>query len=92
MSLQNSFKFESSILTDDLDIQNLKAMFTKPIDDAKLLFKASEHDFKMSKYYELCGEQNNTMVICKTTTDKILGGYTPVKFVSEEKLSGFVGD
>ncbi len=78
-----------------MHIQRLKAMFTKPIEEVKLLFKASEHDFKMSKYYELCGEQTNTMFVCQTTMDKIIGGYTPVKFMSESngiKLRGFVGD
>ena len=64
-------------------IQRLKAMFKNNIDEVKLLYKASDHDFSMTKYYELCGDATHTMLVCKTNGDKIIGGYTPIKFGSE---------
>ncbi len=40
------------------------------------MFKASDNDFKISKFYEICGKLNNMLILVKTTTNKIIGGYT----------------
>lgn len=55
-------------------------MFQKKIQGAELIFKASDHKFDLKKYYEICGHLTNTMIICKTNKDKIIGGYTPLAF------------
>ncbi len=42
-----------------------------------MLYKASDHDFNIQKYFELCGSAINTMILCETDKGKIIGGYTP---------------
>jgi hypothetical protein len=44
------------------------------------MFKASDHKFDLKTYYEMCGNATDTMIICKTNKDKIIGGYSPLTF------------
>jgi hypothetical protein len=37
------------------NMQKLEGLFGKKVRNATLLFRASEHQFDMSKFYELCG-------------------------------------
>ena len=32
----------------------------------------------MAKYFELCATVTNTMILCLSAKDKIVGGYTPL--------------
>ncbi len=43
-----------------------------------MLFKASEHKFSLPKYYELCGAETNTILICLNDKNKIIGAFTPL--------------
>jgi hypothetical protein len=47
---------------------------------AKRIFKASDHEFNIYKYFELCGQEVNNMVLCKTHKNKVIGGFTPLSF------------
>lgn len=58
-------------------------MFNKKVKKLYFMFKASENNFDMKKYYKECGHLTNTIVICKTNANKnnkIIGGYTPLSF------------
>lgn len=45
-----------------------------------LKFKASEYEFKLNKYYQQCEDLLNTIILIKTTKNKIIGGFTPLSF------------
>ena len=38
------------------------------------------YGFKMSSFYEKCGNLNNILILAKTTKRKIVGGFTPLTF------------
>ena len=44
----------------------------------KLLYRASENNFSMEKFYQKCSNIANTVIVMKTEFDKIIGGYTPL--------------
>jgi hypothetical protein len=44
----------------------------------------------MTKYYEVCGKVANTVIVCKTNMDKVIGAYTPL--VIDEKLESHYFD
>ncbi len=43
-----------------------------------MLYKASEENFDIAKYFEKCANTKNTVIICLTNKDKIIGAYTPL--------------
>ena len=57
----------------------------KKVKVLNLIFKASEHKFKISEYFKKCGDLNNTIIICLTNKNKIIGGYTSLTFNSADK-------
>ena len=46
----------------------------------ELMFRASEHNFDSSKFHELCSKKAPNIVIMKTEFDKIVGGYSTIKW------------
>jgi hypothetical protein len=52
----------------------------RPIQRIQFKFKASTNGFKIAKYFELCGDLTNTIIIAKTKSGKIIGGFTPLSF------------
>lgn len=52
--------------------------FNEPIKRITLHYKASDHEFSMSKFYEICGEMTDTVILCESKKGKIVGGYTPL--------------
>ena len=67
-------------------------MLPSLVSSVKLLFKASEHEFSMNKFYEICGNVGETVMVCKTNKDKIIGGYTPLKFNSPPTNGSYISD
>ena len=55
-------------------------MLSGNLREVKFMYKASEYQFSIKKYYELCGKVSNTVIVCKINKDKIIGGYTPLIF------------
>ena len=52
----------------------------KPVSKIIFKFKASSNGFRLTKYFEQCGDLTNTIIIAKTKKGKIIGGYTPLSF------------
>ena len=52
----------------------------RPISIIVHKFKASVNAFRLPKYFEECGNLENTIIIVKTTKGKIIGGFTPLRF------------
>ena len=44
--------------------------------DTSLLFRASEHDFKQSKFHEICDNKGSTFVVYHNEHNHVFGGYT----------------
>jgi hypothetical protein len=59
--------------------------FKKPINSLKLLFKASEDNFDIGKYFEKCGDTQNTIILCLTNQENIIGGYSSLSHSADEK-------
>jgi hypothetical protein len=45
---------------------------------AKLLYRASENNFKAHKFHEKCDDIHHTLTLCETVHGKVIGGYTPL--------------
>ncbi|KAJ3293794.1 hypothetical protein HDU79_011911 [Rhizoclosmatium sp. JEL0117] len=56
----------------DLLTANIKLFQPK---EMKLLYRGSEHNFREAKFHERCDGKPNTIVLIKTVTSKIVGGY-----------------
>ena len=42
----------------------------------KLLYRASEHEYSAESFHEYCDDKRPTLVVIKSTTGYIFGGYT----------------
>jgi hypothetical protein len=45
-----------------------------------LMYKATRDGFESSKFYELCSNIPNNIIIIRTKDNKIIGGYTPLSW------------
>ena len=48
-----------------------------------LLYRASEHQFSIAKFHQLCDNTCKTLTIFKTEFGRLIGGYTPVSWASK---------
>jgi hypothetical protein len=48
----------------------------------KLLFRASEHQFKAAKFHQFCDNIPNTFTLIRTEFGKTIAAYTPLKWTS----------
>ncbi len=55
--------------------------------DFGLLFRASDHHFSVEKFHELCDYETNTLILCKTKCNQIIGGYTPLNWAEDYENS-----
>ena len=55
----------------------------------QLLFRASEHNFKIDKFHEKCDNIKDTFVLIRTNFGKTIGAYTHYEWKTE---GGFVND
>ncbi len=58
----------------------IKKFFTKTIKQAKLLYRASDHDFCVQKFRQKCEGIPNTLTVISTEFDKKIGGFTPLNW------------
>ena len=57
----------SKIINSKVEFQTLQSFFDKRImKGLKLLYRASEHNFSTKKFYDLCDNIPNTLVLAKT--------------------------
>ena len=76
----------SSSILDKSGLELLVKWLIKPIERIDFKFKASSNSFKIYKYFEQCGDLNNTIIIAQTKKGKIIGGFTPLSFNPSEEL------
>lgn len=78
-----STEFKSKIL-DNLTV--IEPHFEgRVIKSAKLIFRASEHNFSIKKFHELCDNIPETLTLIHNEFGKKFGGYTPVAWTSDKK-------
>ena len=73
---------KSSIIKDDIDKQEailnwIKEKTKKNTIQIEQIFKMSENGTKNTDFYNKCENQGPTLVLIKTTKNKIFGGFTP---------------
>ena len=59
-----------------------KLFETRSITNATLLYRASEHNFSVKEFHQLCDGETNTLVLAKTEFGKIIGGFTSIPWKS----------
>lgn len=50
------------------------------IKEINILYKALESKFSANTFHEACDGKSNTLVLAKTSKNKIIGGFTPVSW------------
>ena len=66
-----------------VDAENLLAFFNpKKVKSLKLLYRASDYGFLVSKFHEKCDGIPHTLTVLKNNFNKIVGGYTPLTWQS----------
>lgn len=64
------------------DVQTINTLFYHKFQEVKLLYRASENDFLVSKFHEKCNGAPNTLTLLLTESDKVIGGFTPLPWRS----------
>lgn len=75
-------------------VKKLGAMFSqqnKQITHAKLIFRASQHNFQSALFKETCAGCPNTLMIAKSEKGQVFGGFTPSKWLNTKEKQ-YVGD
>ena len=52
----------------------------------RLLFRASQHNFKTEAFHLNCDEYQNTLTLIRTEYGKTIGGYTHYKWLNDDKM------
>ena len=69
--------FESKFLSIKLDLDLIKVLSKQlTFKDATLLYEPSNHEYKSSKFHELCDEKGETLTLIKSEFGNLFGGYT----------------
>jgi len=72
-----SFLIDSHILISEKKTKELNVLCEFPVYQRwNLIYRASQDGFQASDFHSKCDEKPNTLVIIKSTNDKIFGGYT----------------
>jgi hypothetical protein len=64
------------------DIRTINSFFSDKFLSSELLYRASENGFSVSKFHEKCNGHKNTLTLVYTEFDKIIGGYTPLPWIT----------
>lgn len=78
---------ESSILT----LQQMKVLnrfFGSENESWKLIYRASRDGWKAQDFHKKCDYKANTMTVIRSTNHCIFGGFTPIRWNSNETLAG----
>jgi hypothetical protein len=55
----------------------------KPI-SYELLYRASQNNFEVKKFWEKCNGAANTVTLIRTNFGKVIGGFTPLSWKKEK--------
>ena len=82
---KSNLLFNSSIIKNDLNKQLIIDNWIKEIMDKNslkynLIFKMSENGSSCSDFHKYCDNKAPTLILIKSTSNKIFGGFTPLKW------------
>ena len=85
-----SFNETSSIINNEYKKQNIiidwiKSKVKKGIINFELIFKMSIHGYSSYDFHKYCDNAGPTLILIKTTKDKIFGGFTPLNWKEENE-------
>ena len=87
LNMANIFKEMSPAFNKD-EIKKVGIMFSqinKRLVSARLLFRASQHNFQSALFKDTCVGRAPTLMIAKSDKGKIFGGYTPAKWLNTKE-------
>ena len=64
------------------DFRGINDFFENKFEKVNLLYRASEHEFLVSKFHERCDGHRNTLTIILTEHGRVIGGFTPISWQS----------
>ena len=87
ISITNEFS-NSSIINNDMNRQNsiikwIKEKVNKNDVKFELIFKMSKNGSNSVDFHRICNNQGPTLIIIKTTKDRIFGGFTPLDWKNQ---------
>ena len=82
---EKKFFKDSSIIKNEINKQNniinwIKEKVNKNDINFELIFKMSENGSKSEDFHKYCDDKGPTLIIIKTTKNKIFGGFTPLSW------------
>ena len=88
IEIDSIFKY-SNILKNDIDNIKLIAKWIEETTNKyeikfELIFKMSQNGTKSEDFHKYCDNQGPTLILVKTTTNRIFGGYTPLNWQRKE--------
>lgn len=93
LNMGNIFKDASPVFPKD-DLKKVGLMFfqiNKRLSSARLLFRASQHNFQSAIFKEQCVGRAPTLMLAKSDKGKVFGAYTPAKWLNTKEKE-YVGD
>ena len=80
----------SSIINDDINKQNtiinwIKSKVNKNEISFKLIFKMTVNGYEGKNFHQYCDNKGPTLILIKTTKDRIFGGFTPLDWENSSK-------
>lgn len=54
------------------------------VGEINLLYRASQNNFSVQRFHDLCNKKSNTLVLVKNSKNFIYGGFTPCSWESNE--------
>lgn len=82
--VENVFKDASNVFQKEelKRIGSILSQANKSIVTAKLIFRASDHNFQSTAFKEMCAGHGNTLMIAKSDKGNMFGAYTPCKWLN----------
>jgi hypothetical protein len=87
LSLGSIFKDASPVFPKD-DLKKVGLMFSqinKRLSSARLLFRASQHNFQSAIFKEQCVGRAPTLMLAKSDKGKVFGAYTPSRWLNTKE-------
>lgn len=84
-SIDSKLFSTSIILNNHINKDYIMELFDFKIHDLKLLYRASENEFKASTFHEFCDEKGPNLVVIKAN-NKVFGGYSTASWTSDHNI------
>ena len=76
-----------SYLADIFNFNSIEQLTNK----LRLLYRASEHNFECSKFHQLCDGKGKTLVLIRSKSKNLFGGYSTISWHSNSAYSSAPG-